>query len=149
MNLNGVSRDDWILGGVALLLVIDLLFLPWFSVSINVGPVSVSATSTATGDPDGWLGILAVLAAIALIADLAIERLSPGTALPNIRGSRTETRFILAAAVAVFLLLKFLFHINHFGDLGYGFWVALILTAGLVYLALQARNAGAMTPGTV
>ena len=33
MNLDSFSRDDWILGGVALLLVIDLLFLPWFSVS--------------------------------------------------------------------------------------------------------------------
>jgi hypothetical protein len=149
VNLNNVSRDDWILGGVALLLVIDLLFLPWFSVSVSVGAFSATVTSTATGDPDGWLGILGVLAAIALIADLAIERFSPGTALPNIRGSRTETRFVLAAAIAVFLLLKFLFHINHFSDLGYGFWVAVVLTGGLVYFAMQARNAGAVTPGTV
>lgn len=149
MNLNNVSRDDWILSGVALLLLIDLLFLPWFSVSVNLGTVSVSVTSTATGDPDGWLGILAVLVTIALIADLAIERLSPGTALPNIRGSRTETRFVLGAIVAVLLLLKFLFQISHFSDLGFGFWVALVLTAALVYFALQARNAGAVTPGTL
>jgi hypothetical protein len=149
VNLNNVSRDDWILGGVALLLVIDLLFLPWFSVSVSAGAFSATVTSTATGDPDGWLGILAVLAAVALIADLAIERFSPGTALPNIRGSRTETRFVLAAVTAVFLLLKFLFQINHFSDLGYGFWVAVVLTAGLVYVALQARKAGAITPGTV
>ena len=145
MNLANVSRDDWILSGVALLLVIDLLFLPWFSIS--VGPFS--ASTTATGDPDGWLGILAVLAVIVLIADLAIERFSPGTALPNIRGSRTETRFVLAVVTAFFLALKFLFHINHFGDLAFGFWAALVLTAALVYFALQARNAGAMTPGTI
>jgi hypothetical protein len=149
VNLSNVSRDDWILGGVALLLVIDLLFLPWFSVSADFGTVSVTVTSTATGDPDGWLGILAVLVTLALIADLAIERFSPGTALPNIRGSRTETRFVLAGIVAVLLLLKFLFQISHFSDLGFGFWVALVLTAALVYFALQARNAGAMTPGTV
>lgn len=149
MNLADVSRDDWLLAGVALLLVIDLLFLPWFSVSVSAGAFSATVTSTATGDPDGWLGILAVLAAVVLIADLAIERFSPGTALPNIRGSRTETRFVLAAATAVFLLLKFLFQISHFSDLGFGFWVAVVLTAGLVYFALQARNAGAMTPGTV
>ncbi len=53
------KRNELILGGVALLLVIDLLFLPWFD--IGIGPFSV--TSTATGAPDGWLGILAVLAA--------------------------------------------------------------------------------------
>ena len=145
MNLANVSRDDWILSGVALLLVIDLLFLPWFSVS--VGPVSLSVS--ATGAPDSWLGILAVLVTIALIADLAIERLSPGTALPNIRGSRTETRFVLAAVTAFLLALKFLFQINHFGDLGFGFWAALVLTAALVYFAMQARKAGAMTPGTI
>jgi hypothetical protein len=144
VNLNDVSRDDWILGGVALLLVIDLLFLPWFSIS--VGPFS--ASTTATGDPDGWLGILAVLAAIALIVDLAIERFSPGTALPNIRGSRTETRLVLAALAALFVGLKFLFHI-HFSYFDYGFYLAVVLTVALVYFALQARNTGAITPGTV
>jgi hypothetical protein len=144
VNFSDVSRDDWILGGVALLLVIDLLFLPWFSVS--AGPFS--ANFNATGSFDGWTAVIAVLALIALIADLAIERLSPGTALPNIRGSRTETRFVLAAVAALFILLKFLFHI-HFSDFGFGFWAAVVLTVGLVYLALQARTAGAVTPGTV
>ena len=33
MKFDSVSRDDWILAGVALLLIIDLLFLPWFSIS--------------------------------------------------------------------------------------------------------------------
>lgn len=141
MNIENVSRDDWILGGLALLLIIDLLFLPWFSVTVSVGTVSISATSTGTGDPDGWLGILAVLALIAVIADLAIERFSPQTTLPNVGGSRVMTRFVLVGAAAVFLFLKFLFQISHFGDLGFGFWIALVLTAGLVYVALQARNA--------
>jgi small basic protein len=136
VNLENVQRDDWILGGVALLLVIDLLFLPWFSIS--VGPFS--ATLTATDDPSGWLGILAVLVAIALIADLAIERLSPQTTLPQVT-SRTHTRFILACVTAVFVALKFLFHI-HFSDFGFGFWAAVLLTIALVYFAVQARNAG-------
>jgi hypothetical protein len=144
VNFSDVSRDDWILGGVALLLAIDLLLLPWFSIS--VGPFS--ATLTATDAPDGWLGVLAVLAALAVVVDLGVERLSPGTSLPNIRGSRTETRFILAAVAALFVALKFLFHI-HFSDFGFGFWVAIVLTVGLVYVALQARHAGVITPGTV
>ena len=69
MKLENVSRDDWILAGVALLLLITLVALPWFSIS--VGPFTV--TSTATGSPDGWLGILGVLALAALIADLAVR----------------------------------------------------------------------------
>lgn len=135
MKFDSVSRDDWILGGVALLLIINLLALPWFS--ITFGPFS--ATLTATDAPDGWLGILAVLSAVVLIADLGIERFSPGTALPNIGGSRTQTRFVLACVTALFVVLKFLFHI-HFSDFGIGFYAGIILTAGLVWMAYQMRN---------
>jgi uncharacterized membrane protein len=123
------------LGGVALLLIISLLFLPWFHLAI--GPFS--ANLTATDAPDGWLGVLAVLGAIALIADLAVERLSPGTTVPDIGGSRTQTRFVLACITALFVALKFLFHI-HFSLFGFGFYVSIILTAALVWVALQARN---------
>lgn len=135
MNVDNVSRDDWILGGLGLLLVIDLLFLPWFSIS--VGPLS--ATFTATGAPDGWPAVLAVLVTIALIADLAIERLSPRTQLPAIGHSRTNTRFILACVAAGLVLLKFLLNI-HFSYFGLGFWAGVVLTIALVYYALQLRN---------
>jgi hypothetical protein len=137
VNVDNVSRDDWLLGGIALLLIIDLLFLAWFTIS--VGPFSSSLT--ATDSPDGWLGILAVLAAIVLIADLAIERLSPQTTLPAINNDRAQTRFIEACVVALFVFLKFLFHI-HFSLFGFGFWAAVVLTIALVYFALQARNSG-------
>jgi hypothetical protein len=142
VNLDNLSREDWTLGGIALLLVIDLLFLPWFS--IDLGPLG-SATSSATGDPDGWLGILAFLATLVLIADLAIDRFSPGTALPNIGGSRTQTRFVLACVAAFFVALKFLLHI-HFSLFGFGFWAAVVLTIALVVVAQRARNESAMTP---
>lgn len=139
MNLENVTRDDWIVGGLALVLAIFLLVLPWFDLS--VGPFS--ATLTATDGPDGWLGILAVLAALAVVADLAIERLSPQTRLPAIGDSRTNTRFILAVAAAGFVALKFLFHI-HFDLFGWGFYVNVIITVALVYVAYQARAGGAI-----
>jgi hypothetical protein len=132
------TKDDWILVGIAALLVIDLLFLPWFS--ITIGPFTV--TATATSDPDGWLGVLSVLTSILLIADVALERMSPQTRVPALRGSRTETRFVLACAAAAFVALKFLFHI-HFDLFGIGFWAGIILSAGLVYVASRARTAGA------
>lgn len=135
MNFSDVSRDDRILAGLALLLIISLLFLPWFSLSF--GPISV--TATATDAPDGWLGVLAVLGAILLIADLAVERLSPGTTVPNIGGGRAQTRFILACITALFVALKFLFHV-HFSWFGFGFYVSVVLTVALVWVALQTRN---------
>jgi hypothetical protein len=147
VNLDNVRRDDWIIGGLALLLLIDLLFLPWFDVSLGsqLG-ISVSVTSTATGDPDGWLGILAVIATLVVLADLGVERMSPTTQVPAISASRAVTRFVFAGLAAFFLVLKFLFHINHFSDLGFGFWAALVLTAGLVYFTAQARHAEALVP---
>ena len=144
MNLDNLKRDDWLLGGVALLLVIDLLFLPWFD--IGIGPISV--TSTATGAPDGWLGVLAMLAALALVIDLAIERLSPQTRLPALGGSRAATRLALAATTALFVALKFLFHI-HFSLFGFGFWAAVVLTAALVVLALRAHSDERALPAQV
>ena len=67
--------------------------------------------------------------------------MSPQTAVPAIGGSRTNTRFVLALATALFMALKFVFHIGHFSNLGIGFWIGLVLVIALVYFALQARNA--------
>jgi hypothetical protein len=146
--VENISRDDWVVGGLALLLAIDLLFLPWFDVSGTVFGVTVSASSTATGAPDGWLGILGMLAAIAVVADLAIERLSPATALPNIGGSRAQTRLVLAGLATLFLALKFLFHINHFSDLGFGFWAAVVIDGGLVFSALRISQGQTVVKST-
>jgi hypothetical protein len=150
VNLDNVRRDDWIVAGLALLLALDLLILPWFSfgATVTIGSTSVSfgGSLTATDAPDGWLGVLGVLAAVLVIVDLAVERLSPQTEVPAISGSRTMTRMVLAGAAALFLGLKFLFHINHFSNLGFGFWAALVLAVALVYFALQARQGEGMAP---
>jgi hypothetical protein len=141
VNLDNVTRDELIVGGLAIVLAIFLLVLPWFDLS--VGPFS--ATLTATDAPDGWLGILAVIAAIALVADLAVEKLSPQTQLPAIGNGRANTRFILAVIAAGFVVLKFLFHI-HFSLFGWGFYVCVIVTAALVYSAAQARMGSSIIP---
>jgi hypothetical protein len=145
VNLENVTRDDWIVGGLALLLVIALLFFPWFDISVSVGAFSASATYSATGSPDGWLGILGMLAALAVVADLAIERLSPQTQIPEIGGSRTSTRFILAAIASAFVALKFLFHI-HFSLFGWGFYLCVVIAIALLYFAAAARSAAPAGP---
>jgi hypothetical protein len=142
VNVDNVSRDDWILGGLALLLAIGLIAFPWFDISI--GPFSTTFAATST--PDGWLGILAFIAALAVVADLAMERFSPQTTVPAIGGSRGQTRFVLALAAAAFVVLKFLFHI-HFSIFGWGFYVDVILTAALVYVAAQARRGTPLMSG--
>jgi hypothetical protein len=146
--MENFTKEDWTIGGLALVLVIVLVALPWFS----VGPLNPSGVLAAggslpgTGDPDGFLGVVAVLALLALIADLAIERLSPQTQLPALAGGRTATRFVIATATAVFMGLKFLFQLSHFSDLGYGFWLGVIVVAGLVYTTVKANGGTVSLP---
>jgi hypothetical protein len=135
VNVENVRREDWILGGLAVVLIIVLVAFPWFS--LGFGPIDINLTGT--DGPDGWLGVLAVIALLALLADLALERFSPQTQVPEIGGSRAMTRFVLAVAAAGFMALKFLFHLGHFGDLGWGFWVGAIIAGGLVFFAMQER----------
>ncbi len=126
------------MGGLAVLLALDLLFLPWASLSVGSGAISISISSTATGTPDGWLGVLGLLAVLVLLADLVVDRVSPQTQLPSIRGSRAATREALAWAAAVLLGFKLLLHLGSAG--GFGFWLAVVLTGGLVFMTRRVQQ---------
>ena len=133
MDLSKFTRDELILGSLALLLAIDLLFLPWFEVSVGIGNITLSASSTATGSPDGWLGVLGVIASLALVADLLLERLSHAD-MPVVGGTRGATRLALAITAAACVGVKFLLNV-HFDLFGFGFWAAVVLAVALVVFA--------------
>jgi hypothetical protein len=144
MSIHKLSQDDWIVAVVAVLLVFDLAFLPWNEVTVSAAAQSVSISSTATGAPDGWLGVLGLLAVVALLADLAVDRLSPHTQLPKLRGSNAGTRVVLAWVAAGLLAFKLLIHLGSAG--GLGFWGALLLGGALVHMTrrvyeLETRRA--------
>jgi hypothetical protein len=141
VKVDNVTREEQIVGGLAILLAIALIALPWFSIGGgSVGGISIpSFDLSATDAPDGWAGVIAFIAALAVVADLAISKFSPQTQLPVIGGSRAATRFVLAAIAAGFVALKFLLHI-HFSLFGWGFYVDVILAVALVYFAMQARD---------
>jgi hypothetical protein len=136
VSLGKLSRADWVLVALAALLLIDLLFLPWISVSVG----RASESATATGDPNRLLGILAVISTVALIADLAIERFVPIIPVPKLGASHTDTRLVLAVVTTVLLAVKLVLHLRHLGYLTFGFWVALVATSGLVYVARQCAT---------
>src|SRR5581483_6292 len=122
MDWSKFSRDELILAGAAILLAFDLLFLPWFEVSIGLGSLELSASSTGTGAPDGWLGVLGFLASLAIVADFVLERVTDAS-LPAVAGSRAMTRLVLAIVAAACVALKFLLNV-HFSLFGFGFWAA-------------------------
>ncbi len=150
LHLERLSREDWLLVSVAVVLMFDLLVLPWFSfgATINVGSatVSIGGSLTAVDAPDAWLGVLALLACAFVVADLAFERLSPETHLPSIASDRETTRYVLACIAAGLIGVKFVLHIGRFGELALGFWLAVLLVGGLVALTRRSREAQTVVP---
>jgi hypothetical protein len=145
MNTSDLKRDDWLVLGVALVLAIDLIVLPWFTFSAGYLSYHVSYSASGTSAPDGWAGVLAFLLVLAVGIDLAIERFSPKTTLPNVGGSRTMTRFWGSVAAAVFVALKFITNV-HFSYFGFGFYLAVVLTVGLVFATWKLSKGQPVLP---
>jgi hypothetical protein len=150
LHLERFTGEDWVLATVGIVLIVDLLLLPWFSfgatISIGSATVSIGGSLTAVDAPDAWLGVLALLSCAFLVADLGFERLSPETRLPSIASDRKTTRFVLAWVAAGLIALKFLFHIGRFGELALGFWLAVLLVGALVMLTRRSREAVGAVP---
>lgn len=133
-----LTRNDWIVIAVGLLLAIDLIFFPWLETSETAGENTVMTTTPATGGPKPILGVLAVLAVLVIFADLLLERRMPATGIPAIAGSRATNRVVLALAAALFIVLKFLLHIS-FSQFRWGFYFSLVLAAAFLFVTLAAR----------
>jgi len=145
LGLERLSREDWMIIGVAGLLVLDLLVLPWFSfgatITVGATTLSIGGSASAVDAPDAWLGVLALMASAFLLADLASERLSPQTRLPTVARDRVAGRYAIACTIAGLLAFKFVLHLGRFGELALGFWTALLLAAALLALTRRARMA--------
>lgn len=144
MDLSKISREDWMAAGLALLLAIDLLFVPWISASFDLGlGIHGTASNTATDAPSGWLGVIGVLAALALIAQLGVERLSSAR-MPVVGGSQAMTRLVLAMVAAACVALKFIFNVHITTTYwAVGFWAGVVLAAALLVTAARAHQADA------
>jgi hypothetical protein len=144
VDFSKLSREDWMVGGGGILLILSLLIFGWYS----YGSVTVSGTTfgggsiAATSAPYAIWGILALIVTIALVADLALARFSPATVIPTTNLGREMTRAAAAGVVALLLIIKFIAHVGNFG---FGFVLDVILT--IIVVAGAWLNAqGTSTP---
>jgi hypothetical protein len=144
MDLSKLTLADKIIGATGILLIIDLLFLPWHDFDLGrFGGGSVTWTAMQ-GDGSFW-GVLAFLLTIAVVATVAITRFT-ATKLPELPVPLNKAIFFGAIAVLVLLLLKL---VTETDNLGYGAWLAILLGAGLTYGGfLKSSEADATDPGT-
>ena len=126
MDLTKLSLGDKIIAATGILLLIDLLFLPWHSVDL---PFGGSITRSAIESPNGFWGVLALLLTIAVLVVLALRRLTT-TNLPDLPVAWNQAIFFGAIAVLVLLLIKLLMETD---ALGFGAWLGILLAAGMVY----------------
>ena len=111
MNLENVTRDDWIVGGLALVLAIFLLVLPWFDISVRGAVLGHPRTATRRSRRVAWHPRRSSRRSRwSPIWRSSVCRRRPRC--PAIGDSRTNTRFVLAVVAAGFVALKFLFHIH-------------------------------------
>lgn len=132
------------------LLVLDLVLLPWHRVSIGLGSLpGIHVDSSGIESPDAALGILALLLAAALVVQLLVAKLT-GSRLPQLPeawGRVAPGRLqLLAGSAVVGLLLVKLFLNTDF--LGAGSWLGVLLAGSLAYgeLAIERDRSG-RSPG--
>lgn len=145
MDLSKMRTPDWILGGCALVLVIDLLFFPWHKISYNVFGISDSVTRSGVESPNAFWGILALLLAVATIAVVILRRLTT-VQLPELPVSWADALFYGAIATLVILLLKLVLETD---SLGWGCWLAILLGAGMVYGGFALKQVETKPTGSI
>jgi hypothetical protein len=138
VDFSKLSREDWMVGGGGILLIIFLFALPFYSYSF--GPYT--ATAAATSAPASIWGIIALILAIAVVADWALASFSPQTQIPTSALGREMTRTAVGGTIVVLLLLKLVLHTSY---LGWGCFVDIIVALVVVYGAWMTAQ-GKSTP---
>ena len=147
MDLNKLSTSDKIISGAGIVLLIDLLLLPWHDVDLGFA----SATRTAIQSPNGFWGLIALLLTAAVVGVTLVRALKPETSLPEIPISWNQAVFYACVAIAAVLLLKLVIETDF---LGFGAYLGVLLAGGVAYggfLKFQEDKAsdGSSTPPTV
>jgi hypothetical protein len=125
MDLKKLSTGERVLGAAGLFLVVDLLFLPWHRISF----LGISESRSAVEAPNSFLGVLALLVVVALVAHIVVREFT-SVKLPDIHVSWARADLLAAVAVAALLILKMAMETNY---LGIGAWLAMAATGVLLY----------------
>lgn len=133
MDLDKLSKGDRIVVVTGLALVIDLLFLPWYSITIaNL----VTVTRTGVGAPDAFLGFLGMVIALAMALQIVLARFTD-VKLPDLPVPWPRAHMLGGAAALILLLLKLVLHTSY---LGFGAYLGILLAIGLTFGGVTLNN---------
>ncbi len=126
MDLKKLSLGARVMSIASVLLLFDLLFLPWHRISLGIlGSVSRSAVQS----PNGFLGILAALVTAAIVARIVVSEFTT-VELPTLPVSWQRADLLAGATVAALVALKLVLETSF---LSIGAWLAIPLAGALLY----------------
>jgi hypothetical protein len=129
MDLKKLTTGERIMAVAAVLIVIDLFALPWHRISVGIGAFEFTSSRTGVESPNGLVGLLAALLALAVLARIVLAEFT-SVALPVLPIPWERADLIAGAGVAALVLLKLALETSY---LSIGAWLAVILAGGMAY----------------
>ncbi len=142
MSLTKLSQGERIVLVAGVLLIVDLLFVPWHSVDLGDLEIDFDATRTAVQQPNPGYGVAAVLLTAVMVLQIALGGLLswrlPAPGLPW-----AQVHLIVGVFVAVVLAIKLVRETEFLGFGAYSGVLAGILVAyGGWTISREAEDAG-------
>ena len=129
MDLKRLSMAERISSLAALLLLLDLMILPWHRISVGIGDIRFTSSRSGLESPNGFLGLLAAVVALAVVARIGLAAFSSVT-LPALPVSEAQLDLIGGAAAVGLVLLKLVLETSY---LSIGAWLAVPLSGAVLY----------------
>jgi hypothetical protein len=142
MDFNKLSKGERIVLIAGLLLIIDLLFLPWHRIKIS-DVLGVDVSRTAVQSPNGGYGVLALLITLVMIGQIVAARFTSAR-LPRPPVPWGQVHMFAGIAVFALLLIKLLVETDF---LGYGCFIGLILGAAVAFGGFTISKEPEVSPG--
>ena len=137
MDLSRLSRGEQIVLGAGVLLIIDLLFLPWHQIDLaGLKVPGLDLTRSGVQSPNGGYGVLAVLLAIVMVGQIVAAKIA-GANLPTPPVPWAQVHMIAGTAIAVLLVLKLAVETD---SLGFGAYLGVLLGVAMAYGAYTIRQ---------
>lgn len=130
MDLKKLSLGTSIMSLAGVLLLFDLLFLPWHRISLGiVGFGSSTVSRSGVQSPHGFLGLLAALVVVAIVARIVLSEFT-NVELPTLPVSWQQVDLLAGATVAALVVLKLVLEMSF---ISIGAWLAIPLAGALLY----------------
>jgi len=145
MDLSRLSQGERIVLIAGVLLIIDLLFLPWHSIDLGGAAEDLGVDTTQSGvqAPNGFYGVVALILTLVMVAQIVVDKLT-SVALPDPPVPWAQVHMIAGIAVAVMLVIKLIVETDF---LGFGAYLGVVLGLAVAFGGYTiAQGHGRLTP---